>query len=141
MGLFDKMFGRSVDYPALEAGHPAAQTLRQHGAGLEALARQVSDPLEVVPSRGALYVFVGKPPKKFGLAKVSGSNVQSFQEILNERNLGADSVGSVIETLRGIYEASGETSRFAATVADRQVVVTPSSELGAKVDDALRAAG
>ena len=141
MGFFDKMFGKSVEYPALDSSHPIAPRLQEHRSGLETLAKQVSDPLEVVPSGRALYVFIGKPPKKFGLAKVAGSRVQSFQEILDERKLGVDSVGDVIETLRGIYEASDGAPCFAATFAVRQVVVTPSPELGTKVDEALQAAG
>jgi hypothetical protein len=34
----------------------------------EKLAGETKDPLEVVPAEDSVYIFVGKPPKKFGIA-------------------------------------------------------------------------
>ena len=64
MGLFSK----KVNYPELSEEHPAAEQIESIKAPLEKLVGQVSDPLEVVPADNHGYVFIGKPPKKFGIA-------------------------------------------------------------------------
>ena len=79
MGLLGKIFSSKPDFPAIDPGSTAAERVARVEEQLHDLAGKVKEPLEVVPAEQAAYVFIGKPPKKFGLAwihdgKVSGLN-------------------------------------------------------------------
>lgn len=140
MGMFDKLLGRGVDHPPLGDSHPVTAKLQEHQTPLQSLAKDLSDPLELVPAERAIYVFIGKPPKKFGLAKIVGGEVKSLQALLNERKLGVDSIHAVMQSLQSAYEQSQSVERYSTTIANRAVVVTPSAELGRKVDEIMRTA-
>ncbi len=68
MAILGKFFGRKHDYPPLESSTPAAKQLETVRSPLEKLTAETKDPLEVVPAEDSVYIFVGKPPKKFGVA-------------------------------------------------------------------------
>jgi hypothetical protein len=68
MSLFGNLFSSKPDYPAIDPASTAASRIAEVKAQLGELAGQVKDPLEVVPAEHAAYVFIGKPPKRFGLA-------------------------------------------------------------------------
>ena len=137
MGFFGKMFGGEPSYPELSADTQAAARLEAIRRNLESLARDVSDPLEVVPAEAGAYVFIGKPPKRFGIAWIEGNEVKSFKSIMAEHDVSAQTLNRVSDELREAYERHQGENRFQAQVADRQVVVTPSSGLEQEVRDIL----
>ena len=137
MGFFDKMFGGGHDYPELATGTEAAARIEAIRGNLEKLARDVSDPLEVVPSEAGAYVFIGKPPKRFGIAWIEGNEVKSFKSLMEEHGVSGEAVAKVSDELREIYQRHQDENRFHAKVAERDVVVTPSEGLEHEVRDIL----
>ena len=137
MGLFSKMFGGEPEYPELGADTAAAGRLQAIRANLEDLARDVSDPLEVVPGSDGAYVFIGKPPKKFGIAWIEGNEVKSFKSMMAEHNVTVQTLNRVSDELREAYERHQQEARFRTTVANRAIVVTPSEPLEQEVRQIL----
>ena len=68
MGILGQFFGGKLNYPPLDSSAPAAKQLESVRPPLEKLAAETNDPLEIVPAEDSVYIFVGKPPKKFGIA-------------------------------------------------------------------------
>lgn len=137
MGLFGKMFGGEPSYPELGTDTQAAARLEAIRRNLENLARDVSDPMEVVPAEEGAYVFIGKPPKRFGIAWIEGNEVKSFKSLMAEHDVSAQTLNRVSDELREAYQRHQGENRFQAKVADRQVVVTPSQGLEQEVRDIL----
>ncbi len=137
MGFFKKVFGGREDYPELDATNPAAQRLEPLKPALEKLTREVGDSIEVVPcSRGA-FVFIGKPPKRFGAAWVEGEQVTNLKDLVEKRHIPADRMGALIENLRQAYEQGAKAPRYTTTVGGKKIVVAPSEELGRRVEEIL----
>ena len=67
MSILGKFLGGKRDYPLLDSSTPAAKQLESVRPPLEKLANETKDPLEVVPAEDSVYIFLGKPPKKFGI--------------------------------------------------------------------------
>lgn len=137
MGIFAKMFGGQPEYPELGTDTAAAERLNAIRDHLEKLAREVSDPLEVVPGENGGYVFIGKPPKRFGIAWIEGDEVKSFKSLMAEYNLSAQNINRVSDELREAYQRHQETPRYRATIAERDVVITPSEPLAMEVGEIL----
>ena len=133
MGILGKLFGESKEYPALDAANPAAGRIKAVSAQLESLAKQVADPLEVVPTGDAAFVFVGKPPKQFGIVWVKEGKIKNFKKVAEEKGLSPADFQMVSDKLRQAYEQSGTAERYSTTIANRKIVVTPSEMLGNEV--------
>ena len=129
MGFFSK----KLNYPELDANNPAAEQVQEVEEPLKVLMEQVSDPLEVVPADGQAYVFIGKPPKKFGVAKLADGEVQSFVTVAKEKGLDMLTIQKLNEKFRDAYEQNMNAQRFKTSVAGKEVVVTPSSQLAEEV--------
>lgn len=129
MGFMDKMFGRSPQYPDLAGDSTAAEQLAAIKSNLEKLAKDVHDPMEVVPSDNGAYVFIGKPPKKFGIAWIEGDNIKSFKTLMEEHGVTAQKVAKLSDDLREVYMRHHDTEHFHAMIANRDIVVTPSESL------------
>ena len=67
MSILGKFLSGKRDYPSLDSSTPAAKQLESVLSPLEKLAKETSDPLEVVPAEDSVYIFLGKPPKNLGL--------------------------------------------------------------------------
>ena len=137
MGLFGNLFSSKPDFPAIDPNSAAAARLAEVEKELDELADQVNDRLEVIPSEHAAYVFIGKPPKKFGLAWIHDGKVSGLNTLVEEHGLKPLEVEKVVEQLREAYERNGEVDRFCATVHDRDVVVTPSNRLEKEVHEII----
>lgn len=133
MGLLGNLFGSKIDYPALDPNSSAAMRIAQVENELEELADKVSDRLEVVPSENAAYIFIGKPPAKFGLAWIHDGKVSGLNNLVQDHGMKPLEVERVVEELRAAYEHANEVERFSTTVKDRAVVVTPSEKLESEV--------
>jgi hypothetical protein len=129
MGLFDKFLGNKTDYPPLPAGHEALAKLDEIKALLEELARKVSDHMEVVAADHEAFVFLGKPPKKFGIAWIHDGKITGLKEFAEEHHLSQLEVGKLIVRLGAAYEHASETPRYSVAFGGKQMVVIPSKDL------------
>jgi len=137
MGFFKKIFGGGADYPELSAQDPAAQRLSDVEDALAALAGKTRDRLEVVPGEEKAFVFVGKPPKQFGLVWVEGGELCNLKDYLADQGLDKQRAGKLVEALSLAYEKSQEAPRYKADVAGHEFVVTPSDRLASEVERVL----
>lgn len=130
MGIMGKLFGAKVDYPALDASAPAAKHLKTVNSPIKQLLDETSEPLEVVPAEDTTYIFIGKPPKKFGIAWIEGSDkVVNFKSLVAEKGLTAENLESLSDDLKQAYIEHEDKPRFTARISDRDVVVIPSESL------------
>ena len=137
MGLLDKLLGNKVEHPPLPADHEAVGRLDEIKAPLEQLAQRVSDPLEVVLGDHEAYVYLGKPPKSFGVAWLHDGKVTGLKEFAEEHQLSQIDVGKLIVRLGEAYQHGSDAERFSAEVGGKQLVITPSKRLGQEVHDII----
>ena len=137
MSLFANLFSSKPDYPAIDPSSTAASRIAEVKTQLGELAGQVKDPLEVVPAEHAAYVFIGKPPKRFGLAWIHDGKISGLNTLVEEHGLKPLDVEKVVDQLRNAYERNADVSRFCTTVQDRDVVVTPSARLEKEVHEII----
>jgi len=140
MGLFDKWFGGKYNYPPLPADNEAMAKLDEMRAQLEELAKRVHDHLEVVPAEHEVYVYLGHPPKRFGIAWVHDGKVSSLHELMEENNLSREQAMKLMDDLGHAYEHASEESRYSTELAGKKVVVIPSLGLGQEVHDIVEGA-
>jgi len=130
MGFIDKIFGSDKkEYPVLEPSNPIAGQIEHFRGDLENLAKEVSDPMEVIPTDNAAYVFLGKPPKRFGIAWIKDGKIYNLKTLSQEKGVPELKIQLMSEKLRKAYEKSEGASRFSTTVADHKIVVTKSDSL------------
>jgi len=137
MGLLGSIFSGKPDYPAIDPGSTAASRVAEVEQQLDELAGKVKDRLEVVPAEHAAYVFIGKPPKKFGLAWIHDGKISGLNTLVEEHGLKPLEVEKVVDQLRDAYERNAGVDRFCATVHGRDVVVTPSVKLETEVHEII----
>ncbi len=133
MGLFSK----KLNYPELDADNPVSEKVHAFEGPLQDLMGQVSDPLEVVPADDHAYVFIGKPPKKFGVAMIEDGSVQSFVAAAKEKGLAPARIQMLNEQLRDAYMHNLDAQRYKTCVAGKEVVVTPCMQLDQEVKEIL----
>jgi len=139
MGILEKFFGARPDYPQLDASDPAARQIEAMRQPLEKLANEVKDPLEVVPADESVYVLVGKPPKKFGMAWVEdGDKIVNFKSLVDDKGLDPSSLSQLSEELTRAYEAHQDKPRYTTKISNRQVVVIPSSALSDRLKNVVK---
>jgi hypothetical protein len=133
MSLFGNLFASKPDYPAIDPSSKAASRIAEVEDQLGELAERVKDPLEVVPAEQAAYVFIGKPPKKFGLAWIHDGKISGLNTLVEEHGLKPLEIEKLLDQLRDAYTRNADVSRYCTTVQDRDVVVTPSAKLEQEV--------
>ena len=127
-------FNRKPNYPELMPDSPAAEQIRAIEGSLKELIGQISDPLEVVPANGHAFVFIGKPPKRFGMAMLD-QEVHSFVGAAKEHGLDPAEMQKINERLRDAYLDCQGVQRYQTEVEGKAVVVTPSLQLAQKVEE------
>ena len=137
MGFLSKIFSGTPDYPQLQPDTTAAQQLKTVRANLEELAREVKEPMEVVPGDSTAYVFIGKPPKRFGMAWIEDDQIKSFKSVVAEQNVSQQMLNKVSDDLRKAYKRHEDVTRYQTKVGDREIVVTPSAALKDEVHTIL----
>ncbi len=140
MGFFDKMFGGRKDYPALDPASPVAGQLARMHTQLEELSGKVHKPIEIIPGEEDAFVFIGKPPKDFGIAWIEGDRLVSFKTLVEERGIDPKKLQPLAEKLRAVYEANQDDPRYTARIGGQEVVVTPSDEFRRQVSEVIREA-
>ena len=138
MGIFDKLLGGGKEYPPLENSNPAADRLTKYRSQLVSLTQQVSDALEVIPGEDAAYVFVGKPPKAFGIAWIQGDKIHNFKSIAQEKNIPATEFQILSDKLREAYQRSEDAGRYSSQIDGRKILVTPSENLARDIKQILQ---
>ena len=130
MGFMDKLFGSSKEYPPLNKDDPAAQKIDAMRQPVEKLISEINDPLEVVPGNETAFFFIGKPPKKFGVAWVGKDGiVMNFKSLVEEKGLSMISLERLSDRLKEVYIQHQEEPRYSMTIGAKQIVVTPSETL------------
>jgi len=130
MGLLGKFFGAKYNYPTLDASDPVATYLESAHSPIKKLADKTNDQLEIVPAKDSVYIFIGKPPKKFGVAWIEdGNKIVNFKTLVDEKGLPPDKLQQLSEELRKVYIAHQEKPRYVTKISDREVVVIPSNSL------------
>lgn len=130
MGILGKIFSDKQDYPPLDSSASAARQLESVRPPLEKLAGETKDPLEIVPADDSVYIFIGKPPKKFGIVWIEdGHKIVNFKSLVDEKGLSPDSLNNLSEELRKVYIAHQGKPRYVTKISDREVVVIPSTSL------------
>ena len=138
MGILGKFFGDKHDYPPLDSSTPAAKQLESVRPPLEKLAEETKDPLEVVPAEDSVYIFIGKPPKKFGIAWIEGGDkIVNFKSLVEEKGLSPTSINQLSDELREAYIAHQDKPRYVTSVSDREIVVIPSTSLLSNLKDVV----
>lgn len=130
MGILEKFFGAKHDYPSLDSSAPAAKQIEAVRPPLEKLANEIKDSIEVVPGDDSVYVLVGKPPKKFGIAWIEDDGkIVNFKSLVDEKGLSPKRLEHLSEKLRKAYIAHQDKPRYVTRINDREVVVIPSTSL------------
>jgi len=130
MGFMDKIFGSSKEYPPLNMNDPAMQKIEAMRQPIENLVSEIKDPIEIVPGNETAFFFIGKPPKKFGVAWVGkDGKVVNFKSLVAERGLSPISLEMLSDRLKEVYTKHQESPRYSMTICDKQVVVTPLESL------------
>ena len=130
MGFMDKLLGTSKDYPPLNKDDPAAQKLDAMREPVEKLVSEIKDPIEVVPGNETAFFFIGKPPKKFGVAWVGkDGKVKNLKSLVEEKGLSMISIEKLSDRLKQVYIQHQDDPRYSATINDKKIVVTSSETL------------
>jgi hypothetical protein len=142
MGFMDKLFSSSKEFPPLNNDDPAAQKIGAMQQIIEKFVAEINDPLEVLPGNETAFFFIGKPPKKFGVAWVGkDGKVINFKGLVEEKGLSMISLEHLSDRLKELYIKHQDEPRYSMTISDKQVVVTPSetlkSDIRKVIDDTL----
>ena len=137
MGMLDRWFGGKNDYPPLPADNAAKATIDEVKPELEKLAGKVRDHLEIVPGEHEAYVYLGKPPKHFGIAWLHEGKVDGLKELVDQHRLSQSQVQTLVGALGDAYEHASDAPRYSTEVAGRRVTVIPSGGLGKEVHEII----
>lgn len=140
MGFLDRIFASSKGYPSLDEDSQAADRIDKIRDQLESLSKQIHKPLEVIPGEEGGFVFIGKPPKDFGIAWIEGNKLHSLKTLAEEQGVKPDELKALSDNLRKIYEKNQDDERFTTKVGKKNILVTPSEEFGNQVRDVIRQA-
>ena len=130
MGFFGKLFGTEKELPPLDPGTPGSQRIERQRAVLEPWAAKLHDPLEVVPGERAVYVFIGRPPDRFGIAWFEADGVEhNLKTLAQRRKFTVRQMNELSAHLRKAYERSQQAPRFSLSLGQRKAKVILSPEL------------
>jgi hypothetical protein len=139
MGFLSQLLGKKHDYPPLEPSDPAAARLEKVKEPLSRLAAEIGGPLEIVPSDERAFVFIGNPPKKFGVAWVdSEGRTHNFKSLVEEKGLSVVTLEKLSDELKAAYVRHEGESRFSASLGEHEIVVTPSEPLCGEISGIIQ---
>lgn len=140
MGFFDRLRAGKKEYPALDGTSLAADRIEKIRDHLESLSKMVHKPLEVIPGEDGSYIFIGKPPKDFGVAWIEGSKLHNFKTLVEDEGVNPQELQRISEGLRKAYEENQDDARFTTKIGKKEIVVTPSEEFRAQVREIIHQA-
>ncbi len=138
MGIFDKLFGARKVYSPLEPTNPINKYLDRIREPLKDLADVTKDSLEVVPAGETTYVFIGKPPKQFGVAWVQNGEVYNLKSLAVKKGLSATKLKKASNELSKAYIRSEKDTRYSTKIDDCSFVVASSKTLGQDIDHIIQ---
>lgn len=138
MGFLKNLLG-GEDHPTLLEDSYAVERIRNVMPGLRQLVSETNDRFEVVPAAESAYVFIGKPPKKFGMAWITGDEVANLGELAREKNYSPITLEKIEDELSAAYKRSETDQRYVFSVDGQDVVVTPSQDLENEVGRIIQA--
>ncbi|MHB1344667.1 MAG: hypothetical protein ACYCX3_09955 [Thermoleophilia bacterium] len=141
MGLFDGLRGKKDDYPALDPSSLAAARLAAHAERLQDLAKRANDRLEAVPTDDGLFVYIGKPPKQFGVVWYENGEEHSFMSVMKDRGLTNQQIQDLSDELRDVYTTHQEEPRYSFPLGGQKLVVTPAPPLAEDLRRVIGAIG
>lgn len=135
MGFFNKILGgQKKEHPRLDPASPTGQDVERVKDALATIAKQISDPLEVVPGRDKTFVFIGKPPQQFGMFWIQGGEVRNLTKFAKEKNIPQAQFQSISEQLRAAYKNNAPDERFSTNIGNTLITVLPSDSLKKEVN-------
>ncbi len=137
MGFLGKLF-QGTKYPELDPQSEAARMFDQLGEPMQKLAKDVNDRLEVIVGHDGAYVFIGKPPKAFGVMWIENGQMKNLRSLAEEKHLEPKVVEALVEKMRRAYSRHDEDGRFSTKVGDREVVVHPSDQFEHELEGILQ---
>ena len=140
MGFLDALFGKKTEPPPLDPTSAAAARIAAFAGHLEEFARRVRVPLELVPAADTVYVYLDKPPGAFGLAWFEGGREVNFTTLKEDQGLSQGRIQTLSKKLGAAYRKHAGAPRYAATIAGREVLVTPSEALAGEIRKAIEEA-
>lgn len=141
MGLLGKIFGSKPQYEPLPEESEAARQLERLREPLATFVGQTKDDLELVPAEQEGYIFVGSPPKRFGIVWIDGDGkLNNFKTLASEKGVSATRLQDLVRELSQVYQASTAVTRYSASLEGRPLTVTPSSSLAARLRQVISAA-
>lgn len=138
MGMLDKLFSQTEAYPPLPQDALAKAKLDVIRKELESLTHRVRERLEIVPADHAAFIFLGKPPKRFGIAWIHDGRISSLNELINENHLTPIKVDRLLDELRQAYTQASDAPRYSTQIGNKDVVVIPSEGLEHEVQNILK---
>ena len=122
----------------VDESSPYARYLEELQDPLNRLVDDTPDAIEVIPSEKRAFAFIGKPPKRFGVAWVDKKGeIVNFKKLVEEKGLPAEQLEKLSTRLREIYINHKSEPRYCTVIKDRQIVVTPSEPLLAEVKEVI----
>ncbi|MFH2057687.1 MAG: hypothetical protein ABIJ59_02160 [Pseudomonadota bacterium] len=140
MGIFDKLFGGKKEYSPLDPNDPIFEQLNGIRQPLEDLANQTKDSLEVVTADKSTYVFIGNPPKQFGIAWVQDGKVYNLKTLAAKEGLSPIKLQKTSEKLSEAYKRSEKDARYSTQIGGCSLTVAASETLGKEVDHIIHTA-
>jgi hypothetical protein len=137
MGLFGKLFGKGVELPQLDASSSAAKALEKHKGELETFVSKMNDRLEFLPGEEAVYCFIGKPPAMFGMAWFSEGKEHNMKTLAAAKGIPTKKLQLLSLKLGERYVKYADEPRYSATIAGKQVIITPSDVFLKEIIDIL----
>lgn len=130
MGFFSSIFGGKKDYPQLDAGSNAAQQMKGLQQQLKTICEQTADPIEVIPTSGTIYIFLGSPPKRFAISWIEkDGSIHSFKSLIEEKGVPQIKIERLIGNVANAYRQSKDATRFSYTIDSRAITVTQADSL------------
>ncbi len=139
MGFFDSIFGGSKkEYAPLDQSSSAAQQLENLQQPLADFIQKTDDSFEVIPSDSTAYIFLGEPPKKFGITWIEqDGSIHNFKSLVEDKGVSEIKLQRMVGKLRDAYIDSKTTERNSATIGGKQVVVTPCADLADNIKQVI----
>lgn len=138
MGILKTLTGGDK-HPPLPQDNYAAKRIQKVEQELRQLVSETRDRIEVVPAMHSAYVFIGKPPKKFGMAWITDGKVANLGELAQRKNFSPITLEKIEDELADAYRRSEADERYTCDIGGETVIVTPSSYLESEVHRIIQA--
>jgi len=128
MGLLDSMFGPK--HPPLDPSSSAATTIAACSP-LTSFAAGIRDRLEIVAGPSTIFVFMGRPPKEFGLVWFDQESRHDFRSDMEQGLLSRDEATRIVGGLTPLYLSHADAPRYSHEIGGTRVTVIDAPALHA----------